>query len=163
MCSSDLATVTGIDADGDPMSEDFAIPNGGGATVTGAKLFAKVTSIAIPAQSGPGGTFTAGFGALVGEITRHVAGASMYDATKAPGAYSAGSTVPLLRKGRIYLQCEGANPDDPVWVRVVASGAQVLGAVRGTPDGNNTARLRGATFRSTTSNGIAVVELNLPR
>ena len=157
------ATVTGLDADGEALSEDFAIPNGGNATVTGAKLFASVTSVSIPAQSGTGGTFTIGTGTLVGDMTRHVVGASLYDSTKAPGPFSSGNTVPLVRRGRIWLQSESGNPDDPVWVRVSASGAQVLGAVRGSSDGNTCTRLRGAVFRSTTSNGIAVVELNLPR
>ena len=96
-------------------------------------------------------------------MTRHVVGASLYDSTKAPGPFSSGNTVPLARRGRIWLQSESGSPDDPVWVRVSASGDQVLGAVRGSSDGNTCTRLRGAVFRSTTSNGIAVVELNLPR
>lgn len=54
------ATVTGKDAGGNTITETFAIPNGGNGTVTGTKLFARVTSIAIPAQSGTGGTFTLG-------------------------------------------------------------------------------------------------------
>lgn len=56
------ATVTGVDVDGRTVTDTFSIPNGGNATVTGASgtHFARVTSIAIPAQSGTGGTFTAG-------------------------------------------------------------------------------------------------------
>lgn len=53
-------TVTGKDWFGVTQTETFAVPNGGAATVVGTKLFSKVTSIAIPAQSGVGGTFTAG-------------------------------------------------------------------------------------------------------
>jgi hypothetical protein len=41
------ATVTGKDAGGNTITETFAIPNGGNSTVTGTKLFARVTSIAI--------------------------------------------------------------------------------------------------------------------
>lgn len=59
------ATVTGLDANGATITEDFAIPNNGGATVTGAKYFAKVTQVAIPAQDGTGGTFTMGVRARV--------------------------------------------------------------------------------------------------
>lgn len=58
------AVVTGKDAAGRTISEDFAIPDNGGATVTGAKLFASVSQIVIPAQSGVGGTFTAGVGTI---------------------------------------------------------------------------------------------------
>lgn len=58
------ATVTGTDDAGDVLTETFAIPNNGNATVTGAKHFRTITSIAIPAQTGTGGTFTAGIAAL---------------------------------------------------------------------------------------------------
>lgn len=68
------ATITGKDAGGNTITEDFAIPNGGGATVNGSKLFARVTSIAIPAQSGTGGTFTVGVRApmTASDDTTHV-------------------------------------------------------------------------------------------
>lgn len=56
-------TVTGKDAGGNTITETFAVPNGGGSTVNGSKLFARVTSVAIPAQSGVGGTFTMGVAA----------------------------------------------------------------------------------------------------
>ena len=56
------ATVTGKDVDGRVITDTFAIPNGGDDTVFGAsgKHFAKVTSVAIPAQDGTAGTFTLG-------------------------------------------------------------------------------------------------------
>ena len=86
------ATVTGLDADGEALSEDFAIPNGGNATVTGAKLFASVTSVSIPAQSGTGGTFTIGTGLLVAhrkcnasrEPGRRQNIARLYEASRTP-------------------------------------------------------------------------------
>lgn len=53
-------TVTGVDDGGSTISETFAIPNGGNATVDLTKHFARVTAIAIPTQSGTGGTFTVG-------------------------------------------------------------------------------------------------------
>lgn len=53
-------TVTGKDAGGATITETFAVPNGGDATVTGSKLFARVTSVEVPIQSGTGGTFTLG-------------------------------------------------------------------------------------------------------
>lgn len=56
------ATVTGKDIDGNTITDTFAIPGEGGASVLGAggKHFAKVTSVAIPAQDGPGGAFVLG-------------------------------------------------------------------------------------------------------
>lgn len=61
------ATVVGTDGNGAVATDTFAIPNGGGATVNGAGgvHFQTITSIAIPAQSGTGGTFTVGVRAPV--------------------------------------------------------------------------------------------------
>jgi hypothetical protein len=157
------ATVTGLDADGEVQTEALAIPNGGNATVTGTKLFASIVSVAIPAQTGTGGTFRVGTGTLFGDMTRHVAGASLYDAAKEPGVAAAYGTVNVLRQGRVRMRSEGGNPGDPVWVRITTSGAQVAGAVRSTQDGVTCTRLRGAQFKSTTASGIAVVDFNLPR
>lgn len=69
------ATVTGKDVDGNTITETFAIPNGGG-SANGTTHFARVTSVAIPAQSGTGGTFTMGTRApvaAVGSSGTHVA------------------------------------------------------------------------------------------
>jgi len=52
--------VTGTDGKGTVITESFNVPNGGNATVSGSKLFRTVTAVAIPAQSGSGGTFTMG-------------------------------------------------------------------------------------------------------
>ena len=51
--------LSGIDINGNAISENISIPNGGG-TVNGAKFFAQITQFVIPAQSGTGGTFTMG-------------------------------------------------------------------------------------------------------
>lgn len=59
------ATVTGLDEAGNTISESFTIPNAGNTTVNGTKLFRRVTSVSIPAQSGTGGTFTLGVQAPV--------------------------------------------------------------------------------------------------
>lgn len=54
------ATVTGVDMGGNAISSSFAIPNNGGQTVVDTRLFARVTQVSIPAQSGTGGTYTLG-------------------------------------------------------------------------------------------------------
>jgi len=59
------AVITGTDQDGAVISENFLIPNGGGATVDGALYFASVTSVLIPAQTGTGGFFQVGVRASV--------------------------------------------------------------------------------------------------
>jgi hypothetical protein len=73
------ATVTGKDSAGNTITETFAIPAGGDETLLGTKLFARVTSVAIPMQDGTAGTFTlgvrapmtatAGSGPLAGTLT----------------------------------------------------------------------------------------------
>ncbi len=57
------ATITGTDVNGATITDTFAIPDGGNATVLGTsgRYFATIVSIAIPAQSGASGTFTVGF------------------------------------------------------------------------------------------------------
>lgn len=59
------ATLTGKDIDGNTISESLTIPNGGAVTLTSTKRYRSVTSLVIPAQSGTGGTFTAGVSAPV--------------------------------------------------------------------------------------------------
>lgn len=54
--------VTGLDQDGRVQTEDFAIPNGGNAVLTGTKLWSSITSVAIPAQTGTNGTLLMGVG-----------------------------------------------------------------------------------------------------
>lgn len=53
-------TVTGTNRNGAVITELFVVPDGGNTTLIGAKLFRTVTSVAIPAQGGGGGTYTMG-------------------------------------------------------------------------------------------------------
>jgi len=69
------AVVTGLGERGEAQTESLSIPDGGNSTVSGAKLFTKVTQVVIPAQSGTGGTFTLGLQARFaasGTSTTHV-------------------------------------------------------------------------------------------
>jgi hypothetical protein len=52
--------VTGKDPDGNTITENFAVPDGGNASVAGSKLFRNVTQVSVPAQSGTNGTFMLG-------------------------------------------------------------------------------------------------------
>jgi hypothetical protein len=55
-----VGILTSIDPNGNQQTENFNIPNGGNATVNLTKKFQRIVSLAIPAQSGVGGTFTLG-------------------------------------------------------------------------------------------------------
>lgn len=158
------AVVTGEDEEGQVIEEDFAIPNGGNATVTGAKIFAKVTSVYIPAQTGTGGTFTVGTGVKLGAIDSIVHGVSVYDASREPGTYAVDSLMPVLREGVVWVYAETAvNPSLPVYARFVAAGAETLGRFRSTVDSTDLGRLRAARWLDTTSaEGYARLAINLP-
>jgi hypothetical protein len=157
------AVVTGLDEDGDVIQETFLIPNGGNVTVTGVRHFASVTSIYIPAQSGTGGTFTLGTGALIGVLAaRYIHGVAVYDAAREPEAYPIGYVVPCARKGRVFVVSETSYEDgDSVYVRFVATGNEVAGQFRATPDANDCALVKGARFWRTGSAGVAAIDLNL--
>jgi hypothetical protein len=58
--------ITGIGADGLEQTDTIKLTNGGGVTNVGTRAFSQVTSIAVPAQSGDGGSLQFGFGALIG-------------------------------------------------------------------------------------------------
>lgn len=158
------AVLLGEDEDGRVIEEDFVIPNNGNATVTGNKIFSKVTSLTIPAQTGTGGTFTLGTGAKLGAIDSIMHGVSVYDASREPGVYAADYPMPVIRQGVVYVDSETAvNPSLPVLVRFVAGGNEALGAFRATADSNDLGRLRNARWLDITSGqGIARLALELP-
>lgn len=60
------AVVTGTDTDGKALTENFAIPDGGNATVVGNKAFKTVTQIDFPAGAGTNGAITVGVGTKMG-------------------------------------------------------------------------------------------------
>lgn len=157
------AVVAGTDENGVAQTENFSIPDGGNATVTGATKFRTVTSITIPAQSGTSGTFTAGVGSLLGAADHIAAGLAVLDVTRTSLNYADGDLVPIAREGEFYVTSETAVKEgDPVWVRVVAGVGEHLGAVRATPDSNDCVRIKNARFTSTNSAGLSKLELNLP-
>lgn len=157
-----VATVTGLDAEGNVLTEDFHVPNAGNVTLTGAKLFSKVTSLYVPAQSGTGGTYTMGTGLLLGALTGGgYHGVALYDATHTPDPYAISTPVPCVHRGRIRVVSETSYTDGgSVYVRFAVSGSQVAGQFRASPDGNTCALVKGARFWRSGSAGVAVIELN---
>lgn len=106
---------------------------------------------------------------------RHVLGVAMADVSKitrssAPyGGYSAGESVPILRKGRIWMSVEdvaSVAEGGLVYVRHVATGTESLGAIRAADDGSDTevldAQQAKFTGQKITASSLAVVEWNLP-
>lgn len=58
--------VTGTDVDGRALTETITLTDAGNTTDAGVKCFRTVTSIVIPAQAGTGGSYTIGFGNILG-------------------------------------------------------------------------------------------------
>lgn len=79
-----------------------------------------------------------------------------------PQGYSNLEPVPVMRRGYIWVEVEGAVTEEgAVYVRTAASGPNTqLGAVRGDADSANATLIPGAKFvTSTTAAGFAIVEV----
>jgi hypothetical protein len=154
------ALITGTDEDGSVIVEPVVIPNAGNATVQTQQAFRKVTSIYIPAQSGTGGTFTAGFAAGVGAIDHLVHGVALYDASREPEAYPIDYAVPCVKRGRVFVTSETSYTDgNPVFVRFIATGSEVAGQVRATADANDCALMKRARFVGSGTAGVCTIDL----
>jgi hypothetical protein len=107
--------------------------------------------------------------------SRHVLGVALADVSKvtrstAPyGGYSPGESVPIMRKGRIWMSVEdvaSVGEGGLVYVRHIASGTEQLGAIRAVDDGADTEALDAQQAKFTgqkiTASSLAVVEWNLP-
>lgn len=157
------AIVYGLDEDGAPTSESLTIPNGGNATVSGLKLFRSVSSVYIPAQSGTGGTATLGFGSILGPIDGSAAGVVPFETSRSSLTFASGEVCPVVRVARVWVTTEEAVVEGrDVYVRMVATGDELVGAFRATPDANDCALLRSARWASTSTSGLALLEINLP-
>lgn len=91
------------------------------------------------------------------------------DANRTAGYYKAGESVPILRKGRIWMTVEdvaSVAAGGLVYVRSTATGTELLGAIRAADDAGDTDPIdsNAAVFTGQvdTTNSLAVVEWNLP-
>lgn len=161
------AVITYVNNLNQTVSENLAIATSTTATTVGyAKSF---VSLAIPAQTGSGGTATIGFAALgsltladaFGVVVRQpmksmVNPSNLYIGPTTDGITNAntlahyvdGDTVPVLNEGGIWVYSEETISDrDPVYVRVAAgSGGSLLGAFRNDDDSATCVAVTGARF-----------------
>lgn len=159
------AIVTGMDANGELITESLSIPDTGNATVSGTKAFARVLSLYIPAQSGAGGTATLGIQAGGEDLGPYqLAGIALYEPTvESAGDGSAEfldeQDVPVLQAGGVYVTAEDTpTPDDPVYCRVTAAGAEEAGAFRTDSDSGDAFPVRG--MRWARSGALNVLEFD---
>lgn len=166
------AVWTGKDAYGASVTENVSIPNGGNATVTTTGVFSQVTSLYIPAQTGTGGTFTAGVSILDSSVTlADFEGIALWDPSMVPNVvpsqdqtaeYHDGDAVSVMRKGALWVETEDAcSAGGDVYVRVgTGAGGSQLGAFRSDADSASAVAVTGARWgKDSSAAGLNVVEL----
>jgi len=152
------ATLTGIDADGNTVSETLAIPDAGNAAVTTTGNYHQVTQLVIPAQSGVGGTFTLGVAAPDGTIQGYaVLGIAHLDPTKEPPlTLELDSVQGAVVRGKVWVKTdELVSKGERAWVRVLASGAEEIGVFRASSDSGDALKVAGARFGQVASATLA--------
>jgi len=78
-------------------------------------------------------------------------------------SFAAGSMVPVAKSGVIYVAPEvDVAAGDPVFVRVTAAGAEVLGALRNDADGGDAVQIQAQWEWDGAANQPTAVRLNLP-
>ena len=87
----------------------------------------------------------------------------MASALSSPSVYPVKSSVPVMKKGRVWVKVEEAvAPNDPVYVRFAAGTGTQKGAFRASADTATAALLAGAKYLTTAAaDGLAVIELDL--
>ena len=131
-------TVIFKDENGVQVTEVIALADTGGVTLTPTKFASFIESVALEAQSGTGGLLTIGTSATVTLEGGSVLGFTLrthkdrLDGTTTDNEnYEDEDEMPVRRDGRLYVVVENAFvAGDRVLVRVVATGAEQLGAVR---------------------------------
>lgn len=103
---------------------------------------------------------------LTGQVSgANAQGIVVYDPTAPNNPYAIGDMVPVMKKGRIWVNVEEAvTPASTVFVRFAAGSFAVLGAFRASADTATAVALPSAKYVTTqaTIGGLAVVEINLP-
>lgn len=136
------ATVEGLDEHGKPQTEEFSVPDAGNTTLVGKKFFSRVIAISSPAGSGTNRVLDVGVGALLGPLTSlDVAGIVRYLARhqigeNATAEFAAGDVLNVIDEGLVGLEVEeDVKGGEQVYVRLVATGEEVVGAYRNDRDG----------------------------
>jgi len=164
------ATLIYEDENGVQQTESLSIPDGGNTTLTSTGYASRVVSLSIPAQTSTGGTATLGTSASVSLDGGDVLGVSVrthkarqdFSSSDAEN-YEDEAAMPVRRKGRIYVEVENAfAAGDYPLVRVVAAGAEKLGAIRvGDTDGGDCVVWTKARLLTSGSAGaLGLLEIN---
>ncbi len=103
---------------------------------------------------------------LTGQVTgANVVGITKYDDSAPNNPYAIGDSVPVVKKGRVWVNVEEAvTPASPVFVRFAAGSFPTLGAFRASADTATAVALPSAKFINSqaTIGGLVQVEVNFP-
>lgn len=167
------AVITYEDENGIQQSENLAIPDTGGVTLTTTGYASRFISLVIPAQSGTGGSYTVGTAASATLAGSEVMGVSVRThharldlASSGTDTYEDETSMPVRRQGRIWMVIENAfKAGDRVFARAVATGAEKLGAARvaDTDSGDAIAVPGASMFTSGDAGALGIVELDMRR
>ncbi len=172
------ATLVGVNQNGVTVTETLAIATS--TTATSTNVYSQFTSLAIPAQTGTGGTATIGVAAVssgaltladcYGVVLRQPIKtmqnpSNLYIGPAQDGIaasntlahYVDGDTCPVLQEGNVGVFTEEAVADqDPVYVRIASgAGGTVLGAFRNDAEGGNCILVPNARFIGAWESGVA--------
>lgn len=161
------AYIRGLDSSGRWQEEALTIPDGGNATVTTTKGFARVTEVFVPTQSGTAGSYTVGIAAGGVDLgSLQLAGVALYDAAREPNTsaaeYADEDTVSVVQSGAVYVTTEDACVESDVpYCRITATGSEEAGAWRNDSDSGDAFPVRGARFcLSSDAAGLNVLEFS---
>lgn len=159
-----VAVLTYINAEGNQVSENLNIPDGGNTTLTSAEAATQVISLFIPAQTGTNGNFTIGFAASTELTSAQIAGVLMWDPTQEEVAtIPAGEVAAAMRMGRIWVETDQlVSAGERAFVRITDAATPAYGVFRGDADGGEAVAVAGARFRRAASATLAELEINLP-
>lgn len=157
------AVLTAVDGEGLIVTEDLAIPDGGNTTLTTTTSYSRVISLFIPAQTGTNGNWTLGYAASNAVGPASILGVARRDSTgQGPLDSDQGETVACaLRFGRVGVDTEDQVTDGAqAFVRIVATGAEQIGAWRSDADGGDAVVVPGARFYRAISASLAILEID---
>jgi hypothetical protein len=154
-----VATLSGLDENGLPVSESLTIPDTGNTTVTSTRFYSRVTGLTIPAQSGAAGTATLGVSASRTLDGTDVLGVSILDESKTLEVTGSNANnevhedetvMEVLKRGHIFVTPETSyRVGDVPLVRLIAGVGETLGRVRtNSTDSGDCVPWRGAYFIS---------------
>jgi len=141
------------------------VPVGGNTTTYSASVFKRVDRMYLDAMGGVNGTLDVGTDPTECILDpEQYPGVVLYEVGREPYAAATEvaqyTPVSILKRGRVWMQVEAAvTKGDPVFVRMLAAGADLRGQVRGTPAANFFI-YHNARFVTTQSaaDGLALVE-----